>query len=52
MALINNETLKVGESSRVKTMDTRVDVTVKEIRDDSVLIEVNGKSQELKLAHH
>jgi protein disulfide-isomerase len=52
MALINNETLKIGESARVKTMDTRVDVTVKEIRDDSVLIEVNGKSQELKLAHH
>ena len=51
MALINNETLKVGESARVKTMDTRVDVLVKEIRDDSVLIEVSGKSQELKLAH-
>lgn len=52
MALINNETLKIGESARVKTMDTRVDVMVKEIRDDSVLIEVNGKAQELKLAHH
>jgi protein disulfide-isomerase len=52
MALINNETLKVGEIARVKTMDTRIDVMVKEIRDDSVLIEVNGKSQELKLAHH
>lgn len=52
MALINNETLKAGESARVKTLDTRVDVRVKEIRDDSVLIEVNGKPQELKLAHH
>jgi thiol-disulfide isomerase/thioredoxin len=52
MALINNETLKTGESARVKTMGTRVDVMVKEIRDDSVLVEVNGKSQELKLAHH
>ena len=52
MALINNETIMAGESARVKFHDTRVEVTVKEIRDDSVLIQVNGKSQELKLAHH
>jgi thioredoxin-related protein len=52
MALINNETIMAGESARVKTMDTSVDVLVKEIRDDSVTIVVNGKSRELKLAHH
>jgi hypothetical protein len=52
MALINNETIMVGESARVKTMDTSVDVAVKEIRDDSVTIVVNGKSRELKLTHH
>ena len=52
MALINNETIMAGESARVKFQDTRVEVTVKEIREDSVLIQVNGKPQELKLAHH
>jgi hypothetical protein len=52
MALINNETIMAGETARVKFRDTRVEVTVKEIRDDSVIIQVNGKPQELKLAHH
>lgn len=49
MALINNETIMAGESAWVKTLNTRVEVVVKEIRDDSVLIEVNGKPRELKL---
>lgn len=52
MALINNETLMAGETAKVKTLDTSVPVTVKEIRDDSVMIVVNGQTRELKLARH
>ena len=52
MALINNETLMAGETARVKTMDRTTEVTVTEIRDDSVVIVVDGKSRELKLAGH
>jgi protein disulfide-isomerase len=51
MALINNETLMAGETAKVKTLDTRVEITVKEIRDESVIIAVNGQPRELKLAH-
>jgi hypothetical protein len=49
MVLINNETLMAGETSFVKTMDTAVEVTVKEIRADSAVILVNGQLRELKL---
>jgi thioredoxin-related protein len=49
LALINNQTLVVGETAKVKLQDERVEVLCKEIRDDSVLITVNGKSMELKL---
>jgi protein disulfide-isomerase len=49
LALINNETLLAGETALVKTLDTTVGVTVKEIRQDSVLVVVNGQTRELKL---
>ena len=49
MALINNQTLMVGESGKVRVRDTRVEVVCKEIREDSVLITVDGKPCELKL---
>jgi hypothetical protein len=49
MALINNETLMVGESASVKLKDGHVQVVCKEIRDDSVLVTVDGKSVELKM---
>ena len=49
MALINNEVLQVGETASVKTADKDVVVTVKEIRDDSVLITADDKPMELKL---
>jgi sRNA-binding protein len=49
MALINNQTLMVGESVKVKVRDTRVEVVCKEIHEDSVLITVDGKPCELKL---
>jgi thioredoxin-related protein len=52
MALINNETLMVGETAKIKVHDARVEVTCNEIRDDSVLITVGGKQQELKLGQH
>jgi protein disulfide-isomerase len=49
LALINGETLAVGESARVKVRDSRVLVVCKEIREDSVLVTVDGKPCELKL---
>jgi thioredoxin-related protein len=52
MALINNETLMAGEKARVKVQDTQVEVLCKEIREDSVLIVVDGKQVELKLGQH
>lgn len=50
MALINNETLMVGESAWVKSFNTNIEVTVKEIRDASVLVMVKGQTRELSLA--
>ena len=49
LALINNQTLTVGETAKVRVRDTRVEVVCKEIREDSVLITVDGKPCELKL---
>jgi protein disulfide-isomerase len=49
MAQINNQTLMVGETGKVRVRDTKVEVVCKEIRDDSVLITVDGKPMELKL---
>ncbi|MDB6109311.1 MAG: thioredoxin [Pedosphaera sp.] len=49
LAMINNQTLMVGETAKVKLQDERIEVCCKEIRDDSVLITANGKSMELKL---
>lgn len=52
MALINNETLMVGETAKVKVQDKRVEVYCKEIREDSVLVTVDGTLTELKLGQH
>ena len=49
LAQINNQTLMVGESGKVRVRDTKVEVVCKEIREDSVLIIVDGKQVELKL---
>jgi thioredoxin-related protein len=51
LALINNESLMAGESAKVKSFGTNVEVTVKEIRDASVLVVVRGQTRELSLAH-
>jgi protein disulfide-isomerase len=51
MALINNETFLVGETAKVKVKESKVEVTCKEIRADSVLLTVDGKIIELKLPH-
>jgi protein disulfide-isomerase len=49
LAMINNQTLMVGETAKVRLQDEHVEVCCKEIRDDSVLITADGKSMELKL---
>jgi thioredoxin-related protein len=49
MALINNETFLTGETAKVKVQDRKVEITCLEIRETSVLIKIDGKSQELKL---
>ena len=49
MVMINNQTLMRGETGSVKTHDTSVSVMVKEIRDKSTVIVVNGQTSELKL---
>jgi thioredoxin-related protein len=50
LAMINNETLMAGESAFVKSFGTNIEVTVKEIRDASVVIVVKGQTRELTLA--
>ena len=50
-ALINNQTMMAGESASVKVLDGHVTVLCKEIRDDSVLLTVDGRPVELKLVH-
>ena len=50
-ALINNQTMMAGETASVKVLDGRVTVLCGEIRDDSVLLTVDGRPVELKLAH-
>lgn len=52
LAMINNETLAVGESASVKVKDGHVLVVCKEIRDDSALVTVDGKLVELSMAHN
>jgi len=49
LALINNQTLMIGETAKVKVHDQRVEITLKEIRDDSVVILVEGKTLQLTL---
>ncbi len=50
LAIINNQTMMAGETASVKVLDRRVKVLCKEIRDDSVLVTVDGKPMELKLS--
>jgi protein disulfide-isomerase len=52
LAMINNESLAVGESAQVKVKDGHVQVVCKEIRDDSAIVTVDGKQVELRLAGH
>lgn len=51
LALINNKSLAAGEKAKVKTGNQLVEVLVKEIRSDSVLVQIQGESEprELKL---
>jgi thioredoxin-related protein len=49
LALINNQALMTGESAFVRSFTTNIEVTVKEIRDASVLIVVKGQTRELSM---
>ena len=49
LAIINNQSLAPGETAKVKVRDSRVDVTCKQILENSVVIVVDGKETELKL---
>jgi len=49
MVLINNASMMIGETAKVKVEDHDVVVSCKEIRDDSVLITCDGKEMELQL---
>jgi thioredoxin-related protein len=50
LALINNKTLMAGETAEIKTPKASLTVTVKEIRQNSVVIAVNGETRELWLS--
>jgi thioredoxin-related protein len=51
LALINNQTLSLGESGKVRLGDSEVKVKVEEIREKSVVVTVDGKPgrKELRL---
>jgi thioredoxin-related protein len=49
LAIINNQTLMLGETAMVKVHDGRVEVTCKEIHDNSVIVLVDGKKAKLIL---
>ncbi len=48
-ALINNQTLAVGETAKVKVHDDHVEITCLAIYKESVLISIGGSNLELKL---
>jgi protein disulfide-isomerase len=52
LAMINGELFNVGDSGKVKVRDTRFELRCDAIRDNSVLITVDGKQMELKLGNH
>ena len=45
LALINDQTLTVGETAKVMFNGTRLSLTLVEIRDDSVVIQVEGENE-------
>ena len=49
LAIINNQTFAVGEEGEVAVNPGRVRVVCKEIKDDSVLVLVNGQERTLRL---
>ena len=49
LVLINNQTLMTGETASVKVRDGHVEVTCKEIHDNSALVVVDGQEQKLIL---
>ncbi len=49
LAIINNQTFEVGEEGEVAVHPGRVRVVCKEIKDDAVLVLVNGQERTLRL---
>jgi thioredoxin-related protein len=49
LAIINNQTMMAGETAKVKVNDQHLEVTLREIRENSVVIVIAGQTQELKL---
>jgi hypothetical protein len=49
LAFVNNQTLAKGEEARVRVGQTNVQVRCLEIRDRSVLLRVNGRTEPLEL---
>ncbi len=49
LAIINNATFAVGEEGEVAVNSGHIRVICKEIKDDSVLVLVNGQERNLRL---
>ncbi len=49
VALINNESLGAGEKGKIKVEDKIVEVLVKEIRENSVLVQIEGETEPREL---
>ncbi|MFN7139088.1 MAG: thioredoxin family protein [Limisphaerales bacterium] len=50
MALINNQSLAAGEKGKVRVGDKTIDVLVKEIREDSVLVQIGDETEPRELS--
>ena len=50
LAIINNRTFEVGEEAEMKVMGQSFHVKCIEIRDDGVVVSVNGQTQKLSLS--
>lgn len=49
LAIINNETVAAGETAKVKVGDKTVKILCKEIREESVLVVIEGKADPIEL---
>lgn len=52
LAIINGQTLAVGESAQIRLAESQVKVRCEEIREDSVVVTVDGKPERKELHFH